>query len=279
MRAWWVLLVVGCAETQSAQVYFDATPLEQPSAKPDVPDEVEPEPPTGLVDTTFVDERGRSARFAALIPDDVGERSLGALIYFHADGYAAQYRERLAMVRDSAESHGLIAVSVQEPDREFWWAPNSATNAAWVSAFVDTMVDAYDLDPERVFIAGASGGASFGTGWHLLDGYRYGGGVIGLCGADIPRLDVPDPTGFDYDGDDPPAAPVPAELSPETLDSVRYYLAIGPRDSLRPLSEAAATFYEDLGFAVTHELIASPGHCGFPIRDQIATGMDFVDPE
>jgi poly(3-hydroxybutyrate) depolymerase len=237
---------------------------------------------TADVDATFTDDAGTTGRYRLIAPGDV-ERP-GVLLFFTpdfaGDGYAAHAERRAAI----AAAHGLLAVAMANPDlppgNGCWWTPSIAAYTRYVDQFVArVLVGRYHVDPDRVFLTGLSGGSDFAAEFPYQTGWRYRGGVVALCGGDVPRLDG----GDCVDQKDPPAAPPPSDLDGAALDGVRYDFAIDPTDPLLAASRASAAFYRDAGFGrVTHRLVAGDGHCGFADGfdglDELAAGLDLVDP-
>ncbi len=77
-------------------------------------------------------------------------------------------------------------------ESESFWRWNR--DPEWIGAQVDALVKRHDLDPDRVFIVGWSGGATY-MGYHLIDlGRRYaavgflGGGIAGPGGCAKTKL-------------------------------------------------------------------------------------------
>lgn len=226
----------------------------------------------GTLGGTYTDPTGRSGAWVADDHAELGPES-GLLLFFHEDGgerrYARYARRRVARV---ARRHGLRAVSVQEPELGYWWAPSAGQNSAWVDSFLEHLAEDPGFDPERVVFAGKSGGASFASGLPAHTGYRYGGGVVGLCGVDVPRTDGVN------DVDDPPPLEAPSP-PPDASDRLRLYLAITPDDDLRALSEATAAYYRQAGLEhVIHVLIPGAGHCDFDLVEELERGLLWVDP-
>lgn len=224
------------------------------------------------VSGSFTDSAGRSAVWTA---DDHAELDgdAGLLLFFHEDGGDGRYqRYAKGKVARLAREHHLRAVSVQEPELGYWWAPNAGSNSAWVAEFLPHLVTTLGSDASRVYFAGKSGGASFASGLPAHLGYRYPGGVVGLCGVDIPRVN-----GVNDEDDPPPfeASPPPSEAS----EQQRLYFGITADDELRALSEATADYYRGQGLEqVAHVLIPGAGHCGFRLVDELERGLLWVDP-
>ncbi len=238
-----------------------------------------------ILDETFTSDQGLSARVALVIPEGTGDgASPGVLLFFTWDFGDAAYRKQARLHAAIAQEHNLVLASMASPkaggDSGCWWAPQVQDNAAYVDEFVQRrLIQELGVDPSRVFTTGISGGSDFAAAFHLHTRYRYHGGVVALCGGDIPRLNG----GRCEPESNPAPSPVPANLTAADLEGVRYDFAIVATDELRPNSEAAAAFYRDLGFThVRHRIVDGDGHCGFESGweglDVLAEGLDYVDP-
>lgn len=229
---------------------------------------------------TFTDADGTSGRYRLVVPDGVGEHGPpGALLFFHWDGGAPAYARQAAPRAELAAAHDLVVVSIQAPGRGCWWSPDVSGYARWVDALVrERLVRDRGVDPGRIFLTGLSGGADFAATFPFHSGFAWGGGVVALCGGDVPRLD-----GGDCATEaSPPAAPLPASL-PDPARAVRYDFALAAGDELLPASLAAAELWRGLGVThVRHRVVPGEGHCGFAdgfagLRE-LAEGLDYVDP-
>lgn len=237
------------------------------------------------LDETFTDSAGLSAKVALVLPEEEPDGAApGVLLFFTWDFGNQEYFDQAELHAELAQEHGLIVASMASPktpgDSGCWWAPRVEDNAAYVDEFVQArLVDELGIDTDRVFTTGLSGGSDFAAAFHFHTDYRYGGGAVALCGGDIPRLNG---GGCEPDIDPEPAL-TPTDLSTDTLDAVRYDLSLTVDDFLREHAEAAAAYYDDLGFShVRQRIVEGSGHCGFDSGweglDVFAEGLDYVDP-
>lgn len=160
------------------------------------------------------------------------------------DGVVANSRER-----------GCLTVSVLTPDKRgalTWWE-NGATNADYVRDLVDGIRDSYNLDSQRIWLIGYSGGAQFITKFFLplhsdaIDGggsVLFGGGGTPARGIEQPyapgmksRFHLTWYTGADDDG----------------------FGRVGGFNALRNAREGEAHF-KSLGFTTSHQYPASTAH-------------------
>lgn len=235
----------------------------------------------GPIHGTFTDGEGRTVRYQVSVPDALaaGEPH-GVLLFFPWDGGGASYVREARIHAALAAEHHLVSVSVRQPEgTRCWWAPEVEGYARLVDALLrERLLGAYGLDPDRVFLTGMSGGADFAAAFPAHVGYRYGGGVVALCGGDVPRTD-----GGDCATEaNPPEAPLRSDLTPRQLAAVRYDFALTADDPLLAPSLAAAALYRGAGFThVRHRVVAGTGHCGFAEGweglDALAAGLDYVD--
>ena len=238
-----------------------------------------------VLDETFTSSNGLAANVALVVPDSPSDQPpLGVLLFFTEDFGNSGYLEQASLHADVAKEHNLVLASMASPDAPgdagCWWAPQVEDNTTYVDEFVQQrLVGDVGADTERLFTTGLSGGSDFAAAFHLHTDYRYGGGVVALCGGDIPRLNG---GGCEPEAD-PDPAPAPTDLTSADLDRVRYDFEIVADDFLLGHSEAAAAYYTDLGFStVRHRIVDGSGHCGFESGweglDVFAEGMDYVDP-
>ena len=100
-----------------------------------------------------------------VIPDSPSDQPpLGVLLFFTEDFGNSGYLKQASLHADVAKEHNLVLASMASPA-----APG-----------------ALGVDTERLFTTGLSGGSDFAAAFHLHTDYRYGGGVVALCGGDIP---------------------------------------------------------------------------------------------
>ena len=157
---------------------------------------------------------------------------LGVLLFFTEDFGNSGYLEEASLHADVAKEHNLVLASMASPDAPgdagCWWAPQVEDNAAYVDEFVQQrLVGDLGVDTERLFATGLSGGSDFAAAFHLHTDYRYGGGVVALCGGDIPRLNG--------GGCEPEANPDPA---PAPTDKTSTGFVTTSRSSRTPPSSS-----------------------------------------
>lgn len=242
-------------------------------------------PQTGTLDESFTSNTNATGDLRIIVPDDIADGDYGVLMFFGWDGGDEYYLEEADLHEPLAAEHRLVTVSMATPlidgsGSGCWWAPAVQDNAAFVAEFIEQrLIGELRVDPERVFLTGLSGGADFAAALPYHTDFTWGGGVVALCGGDIPRLNG----GSCATEQDPEAAPAPTGLSDGVLSKVRYDFASTADDYLLENAEEAAAFYTGLGFErVRQRTVDGTGHCGFAEGweglDTLADGLDYVDP-
>lgn len=226
--------------------------------------------------SSFTDDQGLEGGYRMIVPEGAD----GALLFFTWDGGGADLQRQARLREEIATRHGLIVVAMRAPEGDCWWTPRVQAYARYVEAFVQRrLVEEQGVDPTRIFTTGLSGGSDFAAAFPYHTGFRYGGGVVALCGGDVPRLD-----GGDCAVEaDPPPAPALGLLDPAVYAGVRYDFAIAANDELLDASRRAAAYYEAAGFThVRHRVVPGDGHCGFDEGfeglEALAAGLAYVDP-
>jgi len=232
---------------------------------------------------TYTDADGTTGNYRLMVGAGV-PASPGVLLFFDGDFLGKRFAADAAARVDIAAAHGLLVVSMQNPDlppgNGCWWAPEVEEYARYVDGFVsEVLVGQWGVDPSRVFLTGLSGGSDFSAAFGYHTGWRYGGGAVALCGGDVPRLDG----GSCDESLDPPAAPDPDKIPAAALADYRYAYRIDATDPLYDYATASAAWYSDHGFAhVDLQVVAGSGHCGFVDGfdgiKQLEDGLDSVDP-
>lgn len=231
-------------------------------------------PRSEVIDGIHTAPDGVSARYRMVLPD---AELTGLLLFFPWDGAGWRYRRAANRRAALAAAHGLVLISVEAPEnQDCWWAPAAVKNARYVDSLVQDILGRYGLDPERVFTTGLSGGADFAAAFFVHTGFRYGGGVVALCGGDLPRLD-----GGDCAAElDPPPAPIDQTSARAAAGRVRFDFAITADDPLFAGSARAAALYTDLGFETRHRVVSGSGHCGFDegfdALEALSEGLNWV---
>lgn len=131
-------------------------------------------------------------------------KSIGLVLDFHGDGAYGYNNPNSTYslggadgIRAVAREYNMITVSAKTPDRatgDLTWWYQGADYADYVHALINRVYSQYNIDKERVWLAGYSGGAQFITQYYLPEfggsGQIENGGAVIFGGGD-------DPTGGD----------------------------------------------------------------------------------
>jgi poly(3-hydroxybutyrate) depolymerase len=226
----------------------------------------------GPVLASHVDAAGRSGLYALIRPAPRPGESLGALVFFHADGAADRFEEWISPeMSQIASRHGLLLVSMREPDGGCWWAPHARADARYVADFIEhVLVAQHGVDRRRLYLAGKSGGAFFAAGVPVHADTPFGGGVIGLCGGDVPRLDG---------GDCASEADAPAWSAhemPSHFSGLRYWFA-STADEYVDYTLDAAQWFGRRGVDVSWRPLPGVEHCAFDVTAELARALEAID--
>lgn len=199
---------------------------------------------------------------------------------------------------DGASGWGLVvwvsptsSGGIEDPARQavlagqrlLWIGANDAGNPRFTWNRVGLALDAahamaalYDLDPERIYAAGYSGGGRIASALGMLFPEVFRGALC-LFGASVYRpVPVPDRPGSHW----PPPFPEPP---PETLRDLRregrFVLVTGEWDFNRAQTRATARVMEEEGFrGVTYLEIPGATHYDFPGAADLRRALQALDP-
>ncbi len=134
----------------------------------------------------------------------------------------------------------------------------------------------YEIDPERVYVGGYSGGGRVASALTMLYPEVFRGGLF-VYGVDFyKRIAVPDRPGSDWLPWFPP--PARSTLAGLKADS-RLVLLTGERDFNRLQTEVVAERYRDEGFEhVTYIEIPGAGHYDWPSGRWLSQALAALDP-
>lgn len=201
---------------------------------------------TGRVEQRFTASNGKASTYKTIIPADAGpDKAYGLTIHLHGDGggdYQWLFEPNVAI----GKKHDLIGIVVMAPNAAKRWYNDGEKNAVFLSELIEKELFAkYNVDPERVYFSGVSGGSQFLTGQFLpLFGGRYNSGAVLLCGGPASWL-----KSFD------------ASESFVKRFKLAWYTHAG--DFLADQVEAGIEFYKDKGFQVDAEILPGGKHCEF----------------
>ncbi|HSL85006.1 MAG TPA: hypothetical protein VLF66_19685, partial [Thermoanaerobaculia bacterium] len=168
-------------------------------------------------------------------------------------------------------------------ERLLWIGANHAGNPRFTWNRVGLALDAahamtelYDLDPERIYAAGYSGGGRIASALGMLfpEVFR---GALSLFGASVYRpVPVPDRPGSHWP---PPFPEPPAQTLRDLRREGRFVLVTGERDFNRAQTRATARVMEEEGFrGVTYQEIPGATHYDFPAAEDLRRALEALDP-
>ena len=145
----------------------------------------------GLQELTFTDSEGLRSTYKINVPDDaVGDKVYGLHIHLHGDG-GGGYRD----FPNEKPAHDLIGVTVKAPNFTLQWGRFAGVpHARYVNELIqNVLIKKFDIDLDRIYFSGVSGGAYFLTG-NLIPayGHLYNSGAFVLCGGERPRVPITD---------------------------------------------------------------------------------------
>lgn len=217
--------------------------------------------------------------FTVYAPDPGG--SVGVVVLLHADDGTPRRPVSRRPLRALAEARDLLLVAIDSPgpvDSGCWWSPHKHLRTDYVVDLLETEIFArYDVDLDRVYLTGKSGGGFFAAGAPFYRPLPFGGGVVGVCGGDVPRVESDvDWCAFTETEDDPPYEPAPAARA-QVGRGWRLYLAHTSGDPWVRENDAAAALWRSTGAPVTQEIVGPGGHCALDDVAWLVRGISWVD--
>ncbi|MFT4624389.1 MAG: hypothetical protein ACI8PZ_003048 [Myxococcota bacterium] len=221
---------------------------------------------------TFAYE-GLSGDVEVWAPRDAARVPHGLLVVLHADDATPTHATRRARLRRVARRRDLILVAPTSPgpaDSGCWWSPHKQRRAAYLAALLEDLVFApYGAVRTRVYLAGKSGGAFWAAGVPFYGELGFSGGVVGVCGGDVPRLDSDtDWCAFTETEDDPPIT------NPAPTPGWTAYFAHTAGDPWADATAAAVELYRASGVPTLHVVTGPGGHCALDAVSWMVRGVD-----
>ena len=221
----------------------------------------------GLFDTGLVFKGKKLAiKWGAKQPTKSSKR--GALFYFHGDGGNGQ--GALGSLSDIVFKYGYHAVAIKTPFSNSWQGPidssndsNPYPNAQAFNKFLLHYIQKYNVDRNKIYFSGVSGGAMF-LGGHFIPMYgrNFKGGMILLCGgATSARYNDGKAVFFN---------------PPEFAKNFKIFHHISKKDYLFEYAEEGRRDYSRNGHLYNADWTESPGHCGFPIFKVLKKGLEWM---
>jgi hypothetical protein len=146
---------------------------------------------SGMLEMPFTDSAGLASTYKINAPADVGQKVYGFHIHLHGDG-GGGYRD----FPNKEARYDLIGVTVKAPNTNLQWGrAQGRAHARYVNELIQNeLVKKYNVDLDRIYFSGVSGGAYFLTGSLLPEfGQNYNSAALILCGGEAPRVAFTDP--------------------------------------------------------------------------------------
>ena len=147
--------------------------------------------PTGMNEVAFTDSNNVSSSYKINAPEDAGEKIYGLHIHFHGDG-GGGYRD----FPNQETRYGLIGVTVKAPNQNLQWGrAEGEAHANYAQELIQNeILKKYNIDLDKVYFSGVSGGAYFLSGSFLPEfASQYKSGAFFMCGGEAPRVDIKNP--------------------------------------------------------------------------------------
>lgn len=224
---------------------------------------------TGLVEKTL-DDNGTARVYAINVPKTyTGETGVPLVIHFHG------WRPAPAEVKDEvqylwkpiADEKGFITVAPEgspcpelNPNGDPFLCFDEQKDDAWLTKLLDLVTSLYNVDKDRIFLSGHSGGSFFTQGYGLLHPQKFHAAVI-FSGGCISQSDK-------YGN----SCSVYRELAKKVERKIPYFVVHNPGDKVVPQSYSIAMskVLKDAGFPVnTHFDAYSAGSNGHSIDPKL----------
>jgi hypothetical protein len=141
---------------------------------------------SGLLEVAFADSTGLASTYKINAPADVGQKVYGLHIHLHGDG-GGGYVD----FPNKDPRYDLIGVTVKAPNTNLQWGRvQGRSHALYVNELIQKeLTKKYNVDLDRIYFSGVSGGAYFLMGSFLPEfGQNYNSAALVLCGSEPPRV-------------------------------------------------------------------------------------------
>lgn len=202
---------------------------------------------TGLQEISFTSGNNLASSYRINAPADAGNGKIyGLHIHLHGDG-GGGYRD----FPNRETRFDLIGVTVKAPNTGLQWGRSQGVaHAQFLNDLIQNeLIKKYNIDLDRIYFSGVSGGAYFLTGNFLPSfGQVYNSGALMLCGGEAPRVPF---------------------VQADMLKTFRLHWQVtaGERADILPSIDASQRAYRD---ALDELLLNSPDNMVDPDRIQTA---------
>lgn len=205
-----------------------------------------PQIPAGLKTASYTSSDGEVGEYTLFAPSD--NQARGLLVYLHGSGNAAAYANAMNGIKPVADQFDLIPLLVKT-SRTDSWLEGGVANLLYLDEIIEKEVMAsLNIDKQKVFFAGVSGGAVFLTGYFVPRyGYKYRGGAICLCGGEMSILNG---IGGIY-------------LNEDLQNYLPIVFYTQQEDYMYDQVKGGEAYYRSKGLKVTAQYPEGGSHCGF----------------
>lgn len=142
---------------------------------------------SGLQEVSFDAANGQKSSYKINAPAEADQgKPYGLHIHLHGDG-GGGYKD----FPNKEFRENLIGISVKAPNRGLTWGRQEGVrHAEYLQDLIQNeLLKKYNVQLERIFFSGVSGGAYFLTGSFIPQfGHHYNSGAFILCGGEAPRV-------------------------------------------------------------------------------------------
>lgn len=207
-----------------------------------------------------------SSQYKILIPQtEESNGTYGLLIYLHGDEANDYYNNWiLNQLVPIAKKKNLILVSVLAPGYIKRWYVGARAKAEYLRTLIEShLFNLYNIDTNRIYLTGSSGGSQFITGIFVAEfASNYGGGAFPTCGGATPFRAY--------------------NVIPKITNTMKkgfklfYYTTTG--DFLYPQVSQSKALYSKLGLKVGgyHPY---GGHCRFNMSTAVEAAFNFFESD
>jgi hypothetical protein len=209
----------------------------------------------GNVEKQFTDSSGLGSSYKMVVPNDVTTKLYGLHIHLHGDG-GGGYRD----FPNREPRFDLIGVTVKAPNTSLTWGRSSGVrHSQYLQDLIQReLLRLYNIDRERIYFSGVSGGAYFLAGSFIPTfGASYRSGAFLMCGGEAPRSAFNDPQSLSH-----------FKTYFQVTAGERQDILTSMRDSFNAYQR---TYNSVVGAGNTQnilgsEIVGSGGHCEFDGR-------------
>lgn len=205
----------------------------------------------------YTSPAGTESRYFVYAPSNNGAGNAHPLlIYLHGD-YANEYSSLIPTYEDIAKKHNMVVIAVYSPSyiggMTAWYGDANKSTEYLHNLIQKEIYVKYNIEKEKVYFAGASGGSQFITGMFMPkvgENYRGGGAVL-LCGGG-------GPVGYDaYMRSYNPSAELAAKFK------IFYYTGTADFMYVEGQVQASEQFFRSKGFKTKSVYPPGIDHCAF----------------